>query len=125
MLRTAGGLAYLAFCPDNERKVIMHMLAQSGDPEDHEARDPKRVNGLLKTVRANGYATQERVINPKAASISVPIMVSGRVYGCMSLIFIASALTMNDVEKNLLPPLRAMTSRLAHALHAAPGSPVS
>lgn len=118
MLRTAGGLVYLAFCPDNERKVILDLLAQSDDPEDFEAREPQRLNGLFKSIRAKGYATQERVINPKAASISVPIMVKRQVHGCMSLIFIASALTMSEVEKRLLPPLRAMTDKLSDALEA-------
>jgi IclR family mhp operon transcriptional activator len=116
LLKTAGGLAYLAFCPANERRVILDMLAQSEDPEDSEARDPRRLKTVLDAVRAKGYATQTRVINPKAASISVPIMTEGHVYGCMSLIFIASALTMSEVENKLLPPLKKMTLKLALAL---------
>jgi IclR family mhp operon transcriptional activator len=120
MLRTAGGLAYLAFCPANERKVIVDMLVQSDDAEDLEARDVLRLNALLKSVRAKGYATQTRVINPKAASISVPVMTENRIHGCMSLIFIASALTMSEVEKTLLPPLQQMTAKLARALEAEP-----
>jgi IclR family mhp operon transcriptional activator len=118
MLRTAGGLVYLACCPRNERDVILDLLAQSTDLEDHPARERQRLNALFKSIRAKGYATQERVINPKAASISVPIMVGPHVHGCMSLIFIASALTMSDVEKNLLPPLKAMTVKLARSLQA-------
>ena len=118
MLRTAGGLAYLAFCPDNERKVILDLLAQSDEPEDQQAREGHMLDGLFKSIRAKGYATQERVINPKAASISVPIIVGRKVHGCISLIFIASALTMSDVENKLLPPLRAMTAKLAQALEA-------
>lgn len=118
MLRTAGGLAYLAFCPANERKVILDMLTQSADPEDSGARDPQRLRRMLEVVRAKGYATQTRVINPKAASVSVPIMTESQVYGCMSLIFIASALPMDEVEKKLLPPLQKMTAKLARALEA-------
>ncbi|MDI1344848.1 MAG: helix-turn-helix domain-containing protein [Pseudolabrys sp.] len=118
MLHTAGGLAYLAFCPDNERKVILDLLAKSDEPGDQQAREDQMLDGLFKSIRAKGYATQERVVNPKAASISVPIMVGRRVYGCMSLIFIASALTMSDVENKLLPPLQAMTAKLARALKA-------
>ena len=116
MLRTAGGLVYLAFCPDNERKVILDLLAQSDEPDDQQAREIHLLDGLFKSIRADGYATQDRVINPKAASISVPIIVGRKVHGSMSLIFIASALTMNEVEKKLLPPLQAMTMRLARAL---------
>ena len=123
MLRTAGGLVYLAFCPDNERKVILDLLAQSDEPDDQQAREIHLLDGLFKSIRADGYATQDRVINPKAASISVPIIVGRKVHGCMSLIFIASALTMSEVEKKLLPPLQAMTMRLARALQPGGFSP--
>ncbi len=116
MLRTAGGLVYLAFCPDNERKVILDLLAQSNEPDDQQAREIHLLDGLFKSIRADGYAKQDRVINPKAASISVPIIVGRKVHGSMSLIFIASAMSMSEVEKKLLPPLRAMTTRLARAL---------
>ena len=123
MLRTAGGLAYLAFCPDNERKVILDLLAQSNEPDDQPAREVHMLEGLFKSIRADGYATQERVINPKAASISVPIIVGQKVHGCMSLIFIASAITMSEVQTKLLPPLQAMTVKLARALHPSGFSP--
>jgi IclR family mhp operon transcriptional activator len=123
MLRTAGGLVYLAFCPDNERKVILDLLAQSDEPDDQQAREVHLLDGLFKSIRADGYATQDRVINPKAASISVPIIVGRKVHGSMSLIFIASALTMSEVEKKLLPPLQTMTMRLARALQPEGFSP--
>ena len=118
MLQTAAGLVYLAFCPANERRTILDLLAQSDAPEDQQARETQRLDGQLKTIRTKGYAAQERVINPKAASISVPILVGRQVFGCISLIWIASALTMEDAEKRLLPPLLAMTSRLSLALGA-------
>jgi IclR family mhp operon transcriptional activator len=119
MLRTAGGLAYLAFCPDNERKAILGLLALSSDPEDQPARDNRRLNATLQAIRLKGYATQDRVINPRTASISVPIRAGRHVHGCMSLIYIASALTLKDVERDLLPPLQAMTAKLGRALGSA------
>lgn len=118
MLRTAGGLAYLSFCPEPERKVILSLLAQSDDPDDQQAREAHRLEGLFKSIREAGYAKQERVINPKAASISMPIMVGDKVHGCASLVFIASAITMSEAEKTLVPPLRSMTMRLGRALEA-------
>jgi IclR family mhp operon transcriptional activator len=116
ILRTAAGFVYLAFCPTNERETILHLLAHSDAPEDQQARETQRLGSLLKSIRAQGYATQERVINPKAASISAPILVGDQVFGCMSLIWIASALTTEDAEKRLLPALFALTSKLSRAL---------
>lgn len=116
MLHTASGLAYLSFCPTNERNVILELLAQSDDPQDQLVKEAPRLDILFKSIRTKGYAYQERVINPKAAGISAPIKVGRKVYGCMSLIFIASAMTMSDVEKKLAPPLVALTAKLARAL---------
>lgn len=116
MLRTAGGLAYLAFCPDNERQAILGLLALSDDPEDRPARENQRLHAMLQAIRLKGYALQDRVINPKTASISVPIRAGRRIHGCVSLIYIASALTLKDVERDLLPPLQAMTGKLSRAL---------
>ena len=116
MLRTAAGLVYLAFCPDNERRTILDLLAHSDAPEDQEATENQRLKNLFKAIRAKGYAMQERVINPKAASISVPICIGPDVFGCMSLIWIASALTAEDAEKRLLSPLLTLSSRLSHGI---------
>ena len=59
MLRTAGGLVYLAFCPDNERKVILDLLAQSDDPEDQEARETQRARRTC-SRRSAPRATRRR-----------------------------------------------------------------
>ena len=118
MLKTAGGMVYLAFCPDNERRAILDLLAHSDAPEDQQARESARLGQTFKTIRARGFATQERTINPKAASISVPILADRSVYGAMSLIWIASAMTMSEAEKTLLPPLKAMAAHLSQALQA-------
>jgi hypothetical protein len=76
------------------------------------------LESLLKSIRFAGYAKHERFINPQAASISVPIVEGCKVHGCMSLIFIASAITMSEVEKTLVVPLQAMVKNLVRALQS-------
>jgi IclR family transcriptional regulator, mhp operon transcriptional activator len=110
MLRTAAGRVYLAFCPDNERRTILDLLAHSDAAEDRF--DARRLRALLDSIRAQGYALQDREINPKASGISVPIRGS-RVLGCVSMIWIASALTMEEVHKRFATPLRALAGRIA------------
>ena len=55
MLRTAGGLVYLAFCPDNERKVILDLLAQSRGP-----------GGSTRRASRNGSTVCSRQSAPRA-----------------------------------------------------------
>jgi IclR family transcriptional regulator, mhp operon transcriptional activator len=115
MLRTAGGRCYLAFCSANERRAILSMLAHSKGPDSNAARETKRIAALLDAVRAGGFAIQDREVNPKTTGMAVPIRVGTRVLGCLSLIWISSALTIAEAEQQLLPPLRSV----AHCIEGA------
>ncbi len=110
VLRTAAGRAYLAFCPENERRTILDMLGHSPSPDDRY--DKRRLRALLCDIRANGYALQDREINPKTSGISVPIR-GGRLLGCVSMVWIASALTIEEARQQFLAPLLALASRVA------------
>ena len=116
MLRTAAGRCYLACCSANERRAILEMLAHSTMSEDQGAREEYRIGALLDTVRAKGFAIQDREINPKTAGMAVPIQVNSRILGCLSLIWISSALTIAEAEKKLLPPLRSLAQRVESAV---------
>jgi IclR family transcriptional regulator, mhp operon transcriptional activator len=110
MLRTAAGRSYLAFCPANERRTILDMLSHSPEPEDRY--DERRLPALLRDIRARGCALQDREINPKTSGISVPI-VGQRLLGCVSMVWIASALTLEEAQQRFLTPLLTAASRIA------------
>ena len=114
MLRTAAGRVYLAFCPDNERRAIVEMLCRSNDPDDRAARDSHRLAAVIGAVRHKGYATQDREINPKACGISVPVRIGSRVLGCISIIWIASALPMEEAERRFPKPLQALAGQITN-----------
>jgi IclR family transcriptional regulator, mhp operon transcriptional activator len=110
ILRTAAGRAYLAFCPDNERRAIIDMLNHSAAPEDQF--DARRLTVLLRGIRASGHAMQDREINPKTSGISVPILGS-RVLGSVSMIWIASALTLDEAAQRYQQSLQTLAARIA------------
>jgi IclR family transcriptional regulator, mhp operon transcriptional activator len=110
ILRTAAGRVYLAFCPDNERRAILDMLDHSSAPEDQF--DARRLATLLRRIRVSGHALQDREINPKTSGISVPVKGS-RVLGSVSMIWIASALTLDEAEQRYHQPLRTLAARIA------------
>jgi IclR family transcriptional regulator, mhp operon transcriptional activator len=70
----------------------------------------------LDTIRAKGYAIQDREINPKTTGIAVPIRLGTRVLGNLSLIWISSALTIEEVESQFLPLLISTASRISEAM---------
>jgi IclR family transcriptional regulator, mhp operon transcriptional activator len=110
ILRTAAGRAYLAFCPDNERRAIIDMLNHSPAPEDQF--DARRLAASLRRIRGAGHALQDREINPRTSGISVPIRGS-RVLGSVSMIWIASALTLGEAEERYHQPLQTLAARIA------------
>jgi IclR family mhp operon transcriptional activator len=110
ILRTAAGRVYLAFCPDNERRAILDMLNHSPAPEDQF--DARRLAALLRRIRVSGHALQDREINPKTSGISVAVR-GNRVLGSVSMIWIASALTLDEAERRYHQPLQTLAARIA------------
>ena len=116
MLRTAAGRCYLAFCPPKERRVILEMLSRSKALEDRWAREPQRLTKLLDAIKGKGYAIQDREINPKTTGVAVPVRLGARVLGSLSSIWISSALTIENAEAELYPPLATTAARIADAI---------
>lgn len=112
ILRTAAGRCYLAFCPSCERAAIIGMLSRSRAPDDRMAREPRRLMKLLDEVRAGGYAIQDREINPKTTAIASPIQVRDHIVGSISIIWISSAMTIEDAKQRLLPSLLTTTRQI-------------
>ena len=106
MLQSATGRAYLAFCRDAERSVILDNLRRSSAAEDQPSRDPDYVSRLVVTTRKNGYGERHREIFDKTGAIAVPIRHGARVVACMSISFIASALTPKEAAERYLIQLQ-------------------
>jgi IclR family transcriptional regulator, mhp operon transcriptional activator len=116
LLRTAAGRCYLALSPPTEQRAILDMLSRSKAPEDRGARETQRMVKLLDAIRAKGYAIQDREINPKTTGIAVPIHLGTRVLGSLSLIWISSALTIEQAEIKFLPLLTLAACRIADSV---------
>ena len=113
MLNCATGRAYLAFCPDEERSIIVENLSRSSAPEDAPARDKRFVTQLVSSTRRAGYGSKVGDWLPKIGSIAVPVFARERIVCCLNITFIASALTSGEAAARYLAKLRAAASELA------------
>ena len=59
VLQTAMGIAYLAFAPPTERKLLLGMMPRSGVPADAMTREPERVDHLIAEAQRRGYALRQ------------------------------------------------------------------
>lgn len=121
MLQSSTGRAYLAFCPDEERQIIVEGLTRSGAPEDAPARDKRFVSQLIATTRRNGYGHKTDDFLPKIGSIAVPVRRRERIVCCLNITFIASVLSPADAAARYLRKLLAAAESLAGSLSDAAG----
>ena len=81
--------------------------------EDGAFLEPVWLQAMLVETRANGYGSRDSIeFRPQTASLAVPIMVAGSVAACVSMIWIRSALTLNEAVSRHLPALRELAGRI-------------
>lgn len=107
MLRTSAGRAYLAACPARERDLIVNHLRRIDEADDRPFLDAARLDRMIAETIARGYAIRsEGEYNPKTASIAVPIVRNEIVFGCISIIWIRTALAIDEAIGTFAAPLR-------------------
>lgn len=117
MLRTSAGRAYLAACPARERDLIVNHLRRIDEADDRPFLEAGRLDRMIAETQARGYAIRsEGEYNPKTASIAVPIVRDGAVFGCISIIWIRSALGTEDAISQFV----SLMSETAAAIPVSP-----
>lgn len=118
VLRTSGGRAYLAFCPSGERETILRSLRCSRHPHDQEAHDRGYVKQLLTETRRAGFGSRTEGFNPHTSSISVPIIVNDRVLACITMIWIKSAMRLNEAVQRHLTEMKRAAGEISEQMAA-------
>lgn len=118
LLETATGLAYMAFCPDTEREQLIALLASQPSPETQLARQPAKLDNLLRRTRRKGYG--ENFMNwnreERIASIAVPVRAGERLVGCLNLVYIAKAMSIDQAAERYLGALLRTAQKIEQAL---------
>ena len=120
------GRAYLGWCPEKEREVILRKLRKSDNPLDRLARDPRGLDRILSETRRRGYATRDPSFvggsysGPPGydglASIAVPLCDGARVHGSINILWIRTALTVEECARRHLTDLKAAASDIVSSL---------
>jgi IclR family transcriptional regulator, mhp operon transcriptional activator len=123
------GLAYIAFCPEAERKAFFTRIAGDPAPWNKILNEPERLERRLADVRSRGYATMDEnysriEYDSRISSIGVPIMTARRVFAAINVVYLNAALTPAAARDALLAPLQSVASMMAQELEAKDGSPL-
>jgi IclR family mhp operon transcriptional activator len=94
--------------------MLLDMLARSQEPEDKLAADRKRALGLLATIRKQGFAERDPMVEPRSSgTIAVPIIVNRRVLATVGMTYFTSALDRTDVVQRYVPLVRTLADNIA------------
>ncbi|GAA0791870.1 DNA-binding transcriptional regulator [Marinobacterium sediminicola] len=118
MLLTAAGRAYIANCPEQERNQILQLLASREDSQGRLARDTEYVDKLIRKTRQDGYGSNYRDWGEEGriAAIALPIRHEDRVLGCLNLVYIADAMTIEEAAKRYLKSMQSIVNRIERSL---------
>lgn len=122
LLMTATGRAYFAYCSAAEREELIELMISREDEQSPLAADRRFVERLVEHTLARGYGEnnshwgQER----KIAAIAIPIIHEARLMGCLNLVYIAKAMSVEDAARRYLPAMRGVVQKIQDQLGEAP-----
>ncbi len=121
----ASGKVWLAFAEPAELAMVVAGFARSDGPAERMGRLLLADDGLLRKIRAQGYATQARntyTATPgKTSSLAAPVFRNGRVAGALSLIFFAAAMPIREAEARYAGALMEAAAAISRALDETAG----
>jgi len=113
MLRTSAGRAYLAACNDRERNVIVRHLRRLGDPEDAPFLEESRLNFMIEETARRGFGVRSRgEFKTSTSSLAVAIVRGEAVIGCISIIWIRTALELDEAIETFVGPLQTAAAEI-------------
>ncbi|MCC6006564.1 MAG: helix-turn-helix domain-containing protein [Rhodobacteraceae bacterium] len=114
LLRSASGRAWLAFTPAPAREAALALLTARAAPEDSPYAEPGVLGPLLARCRAEGVGMRlGEAFMPHTSSFAAPILTEDGVAGCVSIIWITSALPVAEARARFVPPLQQAAARIA------------
>ncbi|MCB1394478.1 MAG: helix-turn-helix domain-containing protein [Rhodobacter sp.] len=118
ILRSSAGRCYLAHCPAAERVEILAALRDSAVPDDAPFLTDSYLEAMHRRVaECDGLAVRDAgEFRPMTASFALPVRRGGALIGCVSMIWIRSALSLAQARMLAEAPLRGLVQELEAAL---------
>jgi IclR family mhp operon transcriptional activator len=114
LLRRALGRAYLAFCPGDERSMLLDLLSRSQEPEDALVGDRRRTQLLLASIRKQGFAERDPTVEPRSSgTVAVPIVGDGKVLATVGMTYFISAIERRDVIQRYAPLVQTLAENIS------------
>ncbi len=124
-LMSGNGRAYLAFCPEDERRSIISELKAMRTKEGRLACDSVWLSQLLDVTRKQGYGERESSFfgvgtteGEQVDAIAVPVFFQSAVRATLALSWPQGTLSKEDIRQHYYPLLRSAAEKLTHRLES-------
>ncbi|XNM66978.1 IclR family transcriptional regulator C-terminal domain-containing protein [Escherichia coli] len=121
LLLTASGLTWLAFAPEQTNRSPKSLRCwPPGRKRSISWRASRKLAAILERTRQNGYGENFRgwQQEEKIASIAVPIRRQQRVIGCLNLVYMAKAMTIDQAAQKHLPALQRVAKQIEEGVES-------
>lgn len=92
LLKNAHGRAYLSFCPKEERRWLLSIIAKRARQNSRPADIEKAFSATLLRTRRQGYARRAAHLNPQTSSLAVPLRRGKKLVATLGVTFFKSSL---------------------------------
>lgn len=118
LLGTALGRAYICHASKAVRERALARLANSPDPWDVPARDPKALQALEADVVAKGYGLIDEDYcrtryDGAIWAVAVPVRMGDRLFGSVNVMALRAVMELDVFLGHILPPLNEVAGRIA------------
>lgn len=120
MMATALGRAYLSFCPEEERQMILERLRTSDDEYEAAARDPEKAAKIIQETQGRGYSVSNREYLKTTRAAAVPIMNGPHVVCCINVVIIPNSTSLEELHEKYAPILFDAKKELEERLQVSP-----
>ncbi len=120
LLECSVGKAYLAFCPEIERKNVVSSLDMQEGEVNQMAQVLLSDDDLLDSIRKDGFATHaynKFTSDPgRTSSLGVPIFDGELLAGALGLVFFSSTMSVEEAAEKYVAKMQATSARISEAI---------
>lgn len=119
LLSRALGRAYLAFCPMEERRLILEILKRTQHPDSGLEMTDEEIHSMLDAVARQGFAVRASAPEKAAsASLAVPVFEEGsdRVLATIGITYYNSAVSGGYAVNEYVPLLRTAAANISESV---------
>ncbi|MEM8935222.1 MAG: DNA-binding transcriptional regulator [Pseudomonadota bacterium] len=120
MLRTAAGRAYLTYCGEKQREIIVEHLRRIDDPADTAYLNPNWIAQTVDETEKQGVGVRTAgEFRTKTASVAAPIFLDDEIVGCVSIIWIRTARQRQEALNEYRKPIIDLAKEIEASLKGA------